>query len=114
MIDILEFIGIIYAFMVITFLFYLALMNLKRNKDKISRPMWIAVFPVYVGGIIANIVLMNFVVGTLFFLEIPRELVFTDRVKRHNYDSDGWRNDVANWFCANVLDPYDPDPMGHC
>lgn len=107
-------IGWIYLIMITTWLFYLALMNIKRNWKKISWPVRIlAAVPIAIVGIIIDVV-MNLVVGTLFFVELPHEWVFTDRVKRHKAESWNWRNRLAHWFCNNILDPFDPDHDGHC
>lgn len=50
----------------------------------------------------------NLVVGTLTFLELPHELLFTSRVKRHLRATDkGWRYEMAAWWAyqLNQIDP---------
>lgn len=48
----------------------------------------------------------NVVIGTVNFVELPRELLFTSRVARH-MASDGWRGKVASWWREqlNQIDP---------
>ena len=49
----------------------------------------------------------NVVVGTIAFRELPRELLFTSRVKRHLRHSRGSRQRRAKWWAdrLNELDP---------
>lgn len=48
----------------------------------------------------------NATAGTIMYLELPRELLFTSRTKRHR-DDEGWRGDVARWWKRqlNQIDP---------
>jgi len=93
---------------------YLSIMHLKSARDqgrltfgaKILGYPWLAI------GLVAD-VLFNVIVGSLLFLEPPRELLFTSRVSRLN-DSNSWRGKLARWFCRELLDPFDPDSDGHC
>ena len=39
----------------------------------------------------------NMVAGTIMYLELPHELMFTSRCKRHVSD-EGWRGSVARWW----------------
>jgi len=39
----------------------------------------------------------NMVAGTLMYLELPHELMFTVRCKRHVAD-EGWRGSIARWW----------------
>lgn len=98
--------------------FYVSMMGLKATRDrhlargrKIPLPFKVLAYPtIYLFGICD--VLFNATYGTLFFLEPPREWLFTARVSRWN-DTDGWRGKLARWFCENLLDPADPDGR-HC
>jgi hypothetical protein len=49
----------------------------------------------------------NAVGGTLMFLELPREWLFSSRVKRHFRQSGGWRFRLADWWARqlNAIDP---------
>ena len=88
--------------------FYLAVMNLKRAKDAgmLTRTAAVLGYPVlFVGWILDAFV--NVFVLTVVMLELPRELLVTTRLKRHNRYGHGWRKSFARWF-EPLLDPYDP------
>ena len=55
---------------------------------------------------------LNVVVGSLLFLDPPREWILTHRLKRHKHEG-GWRGRLATWICVNLLDTFDPDGR-HC
>jgi len=74
--------------------------------------------PLYYLGIALGLVgfvgdvLYNLTVGTVIFLEIPRELTLSSRMKRlHLRNIDDWRGKLAAWVCTNILNKY--DPTGH-
>lgn len=75
---------------------------------------WIDGFWYYISAAVALVsdVLFNFVFGTVSFLELPQEWLFTYRCSRHLKDR-GWRGKIARWFCRNFMDPFDPDGR-HC
>ena len=54
----------------------------------------------------------NLVWGTMIFLDIPREWLFTSRISRLN-DLSTWRGELARWVCRELLDPFDPEGE-HC
>lgn len=89
--------------------FYLAVMNLKRVRDAGKLSPWALRFgyPVLLLGYVLD-VLVNWFVVTLLLLEFPQETTVTARLKRHNKDSDGWRKAVVQFF-EPLLDPFDPD-----
>jgi len=89
--------------------FYLAVMNLKRVRDAGKLSPWALRFgyPVLLIGYVLD-VLVNWFVVTLLLLEIPQETTVTARLKRHNRDSSGWRKAVVSFF-EPLLDPFDPD-----
>lgn len=51
-------------------------------------------------------VLWNWLIGSFIFLEIPRELLFTSRVKRH-VRGVGWRQHKAQKW-ARIMNKIDP------
>lgn len=57
-------------------------------------------------------VLFNITIGTLLFMELPREWTFSQRVGRYKRRID-WREPLATWICANLLDPFEVDGA-HC
>ena len=91
---------------------YLAIMNLKRNKDKMSIVAKCLAYPWLWIGLIMDMC-YNFTVGTILFLEPPREILMTTRLNRHLAVGVDWRRHIAKWFCANLLDPFDPAGR-HC
>lgn len=58
-------------------------------------------------------VFANLTVASLVFLELPRELLVTDRLKRHMHKSKGWRFWLARYICDHLLDVFDPSG-DHC
>lgn len=87
---------------------YLAVMNLKRAKDAglLSKTAIALGTPVLIVGYLLDFALNVFVM-TLVMLELPRETTVSERLKRHNQTSTGWRLAVVRWF-EPLLDPYDP------
>lgn len=94
----------------VLWVFYLAVMNLKRAKDAgtISRmALWLG-YPILLVGLLLDW-MVNVVVFTALFVELPAtftELV-TGRLKRHAYQP-GWRSSLAEWFAEHLLDDFDP------
>lgn len=88
--------------------FYLAVMNLKRAKDAgLLTPTAKAFgYPVLFLGLLLDFIANVFVL-TLLLAELPREGTVTSRLKRHNATSTGWRKAVAAW-AEPLLDPFDP------
>lgn len=97
--------GLSYALWV----FYLAVMNLKRVKDagKLGKVALVLGTPVLVVGLVLDL-LVNVLVMTVLLLEIPQETTVTARLKRHKRESTGWRLRVTNWFASELLDHFDP------
>jgi hypothetical protein len=87
--------------------FYLAVMNLKRAKDAglLSKTAMALGYPVLIVGYLLDC-FVNVFVLTWLLLELPRETTVTSRLKRHNKGT-GWRKAVAAW-AEPLLDPYDP------
>lgn len=92
-----------------TWLLYQAVMNLQRARDNgtLPRPAYYLGLPILAVGLFWDF-LTNVTVVNLIFLERPRELLITSRLERHAFGPDGWRKNLARWFAANLLDPFDP------
>ena len=103
-------VGILYLTAVL-WVMYLAVMNLKRNQDSLTLPAKLFGYPVYWTGLFIDI-LYNLVIGTILFIQLPHELLFTTRLER-NINDDSWRGKFARYFCDNLLDPFDPAGF-HC
>ncbi len=97
-----------FALLYATWIFYLAVMNLKRAKDagKLTMPAMVMGYPVLFVGLALDC-LLNLTVCTILFLELPREGLVTARLKRL-VASTGWRAVLARWFAASLLDAFDP------
>lgn len=89
-------------------IFYLAVMSLKRSRDAglLTRTAYAFGLPVLALGLVLDF-LANVLVLTVLLFELPREGTVTSRLKRHNATSTGWRKAVAAW-AEPLLDPYDP------
>lgn len=108
-------VGFILSFFLMSYMwvFYLAIMNLKRNRKSLTPLAKVVAYPMVALGLISD-VLFNFTFGTLFFLELPKELLMTTRLQRHlNDNKNDWRDRNAQWFCHNFLNPFDSSG-NHC
>lgn len=108
------YIGLSLAITYALFIFYAAVMNIKRVKDagKLTTIGKVLGYPTLVIGLFLDL-LVNVFVMTVVLLEIPREMTVTGRLKRHHLESigeswiDKWRMGVVKFF-EPVLDPLDP------
>lgn len=94
--------------------FFLAVMALKRAKDegKIYRghdAYYLAISVLWIGFVLDFLV--NVFFASIIFLEPPFELTVTERVARWKKEG-GYRGDLARWMCAKILDPFQIG--GHC
>lgn len=112
MTDILSIAFDVYLIAMITLVFYLAIMNLKRNRARINKTNGFFFGQIIIVGLLFDVA-MNLIVGTIFFRELPKELLFTSRLQRHLKESHGWRLRMAAWWCEHLLDPFDPAGT-HC
>jgi len=88
---------------------YLAVMNLQRARDAgtLTRPAYCLGLPLLYFGLLVDC-LVNVIPVSVLFLELPRELLVTQRLTRHAHDVDGWRKRLAIWFAYHLLDTFDP------
>lgn len=89
-------------------IFFLAVMNLKRAKEagQLSRTAKFFGYPVVWVGYLLD-AFVNFTLMTLIMGEFPKEMLVTDRLARHHKESTGWRLAIVLWF-EPLLDPYAP------
>ena len=89
------------------YVFYCAVMNIKRvrDMDKLTTLGKVFGYPTLIIGLILDL-LVNVFVMSIILIEAPRELTVTSRLKRHQA-STGWRLAVVKFF-EPVLDPLDP------
>ena len=88
---------------------YVAMMNIERSSMQNALP-WQAKLMVYPTMLVFDIIefIANVFVCTLIFLDIPRELTVSDRLRRYyiNQERSGWRMVIVN-FIKPMLDPFD-------
>lgn len=96
-------------------IFYLAIMALYRAKKEntISKVALILGYPVLIIGAFLDL-LINVIICSVIFLEVPREFLVTQRLTRHIKESKDYKQKIAKWICSNLLDSFDPSNNGHC
>ena len=59
---------------------------------------------------------INFTIATVWFHELPHSVgeLVTDRLQRYMKGPPGRKQRNARSICAHLLDPFDPNPNGHC
>ena len=99
---------------VVTYIGYIKIMRLKRIRDAENKDLeWyhkLYGYPLLVIGIILD-TLLNVIVGTIIFVEFPREFLLTPRLDRWGREDDGYRGKFARFVCKYMLNPFDE---GHC
>lgn len=106
----------LYLSMFITWLFYLAVMHIKKFRDQLTFVGKLFAYPMLYIGLFIDII-FNITSGTVFFFEPPMEFLFTSRCQRHleskktNFYA-RYQKRVAKFFCSKFMDPYDEN--GHC
>lgn len=110
----LKFAGGAFLIMYALWLYYLAVMSLKRARDTGAMTVWAQRlgYPILAIGYALDFAVNIFVLSFLLF-EAPRELLVTARLSRHIKSDPGYRQQFSAWVCANLLDAYDPSGC-HC
>ena len=92
---------------------YLAAVNLWDNRSLTSK--WVLVFGSPVLAVMLSIdFMMQISLFTLMFLDLPREPLVTDRLKRYRaITTPNWRTTIATIMCTQLLNPFDPTKH-HC
>lgn len=115
-IDLLKYIalgaGFLYLLFYGTWIFYTSLMHIKKHRETLKAKagvIWHGLYPVAVVALLMD-VLFNFTWGTLYFRELPKELLFTTRCQRH-MKGKGIQLMRAERVCIYLLNPFDE---GHC
>ena len=86
-----------YATLFVSWILYLAVMNLKAHRAELGPVAKVHAYALLVIGLVVDLFLTA-VVGSALFLAPPRESTFTGRLKRHKLEG-GWRGAVASWIC---------------
>ena len=97
----------------ITWILYIAGMNIVRVWDDLRLPIKILLSPALIAFLLLDVVFINFIVLTLLFKEIPREWLATTRLKRHARGSSPSQKKKALIFCGWLLNKFDPTGQ-HC
>jgi len=113
-ITLLSFLG----FLLLSWVFYIALMNLRAVRDRLHPHVKVAGYIVLGLGLMLDLVLA-WLIGPLIFLvttgevknSLPRELTFTAQLKRHRR-AGGLCAARAAYWCENWLNPFVVG--GHC
>lgn len=110
MIDIILLIIAGYLLLSFTFVFYIAVMHMKKLKDEIDLRVKVIAGPAVIIGL-GFYLILNITVGTVLFLQVPNSLQFTSRCERNLKKRDGsWRYLQAVWWC-DLLSIFD---RPHC
>lgn len=101
------------TYMLICWVWYLAVMQLAAKRDQLRGVVRaLAVLVLWIGLFLDFI--LTVIIGSIIFLSWPGEWKFTDRLERHLMrDSAHWRYKEARWICDNLLNPFDPKGR-HC
>lgn len=105
-----------YLYLVVCWLFYLAIMHLTENRSKAHGIVLFHGYLIYWMGRLIGL-LLNTVLFSVLFVDFPRELTATARLNRYlrvDQERKGWRARLAYWFCSRWFDPFDHKPEGHC
>ena len=88
---------------------YVAVMRLMQVRDAghLTTAMKAIGYPALVVGLLLDLI-VNTVVATLIFLEMPKEWTVSARLTRHS-ESTGWRQRVAIAIRSALLDNIDPN-----
>ena len=93
----------------ILFWMYKGVMWLRARRDKLSTLDKVWAYPFVWLGFFLDVV-YNIFFATIKYRDLPREFLFTSRLKRYKAGEDGWRKDEAEYICS-ILNKYDE---GHC
>jgi len=94
----------------VTWLFYIAITHLSMVWRNLH---WFAkanAIPAAIIGIALDVA-VNMIVGTVMFIDPPREWMFTTRLKRMKKSGSPWRRRIAYWICEHALNQFQ---RNHC
>lgn len=94
----------------VLWIIFAAVMRLKQVRDagKLTLAMKVFGYPALALGLIVDFI-VNVVLGTLVFLQLPHEMTLSSRLWKLSNGTDGWRKDWAFWIRSNLLDAVDPE-----
>lgn len=106
-------VAIIYLFVLVCWALYLSVMQLRRVRDSLHPVAKANAHVLLFIGLLFDLVL-NVVIGSILFWDVPREWTLTKRLKRCHIEFAGtWRVSIARWICAHLLNQFD-STGDHC
>jgi hypothetical protein len=114
MIDLLNSIVVLILYLYSFWIVYIGVMGIYRAylDNRLSKVVLYLLCPFILIGIIMD-VFANLFVAPIIFMDMPKELLVTTRLTRYKRDDKGWRYNLANVICINLLDVFDPTGK-HC
>ncbi len=93
----------------VLWLHFVACMRLKMVRDAglLTTPMKVFGYPVLAMGLVIDF-FVNVCIGTVLFLELPREYTLSGRLWRLSNGSPSWRQRLALAIRSGLLDAIDP------
>ena len=105
--------GISATLLFVTFILYSAIVHFDINKDKLYEKSlfvrWTCYAILFIGLVFDS--LLNWLFLTITYCELPKEFLSTSRIRRHKFNSGGFRYIQSLWWCENWLTPLYPK---HC
>jgi hypothetical protein len=101
----------LYAFLVVCWTLYLAIMNIAAHRDQMGPVAKAHAYILLIFGYLCDFVL-NMIV-CLVFLRLPQDFLLTGTLKRTIINDNGWRCAVASWICTTLLNAFDSKGR-HC
>lgn len=102
----------IYAYILLVdlylfFIMYIVSMGIIRThkEGNLNPILWGLCLPFVAIGLLLDFI-NNMIIFTLLFLELPKELLVTSRLKRHAVQQT-FRGKLARWIGNNILNPFD-------
>lgn len=99
---------LLYAYLL--WVLFLAVMALQWKWHELAKTIKVIAIPAVLLAVTLDVV-FNITIGTILFLELPGQWTFSQRVGEYKKRID-WREPIAFWICANLLDPFEVG--GHC
>lgn len=89
------------------FIMYVSSMGMIRahKEGKLNAVLWALCSPFVAVSWIVDVI-HNLTLFTLLYLELPRELTVTDRLKRH-VTQHTFRGKLSRWIAETILNPFD-------
>lgn len=89
---------------------YVAVMRLMQVRDAghLTSAMKAIGYPALFVGLLLDLI-VNTIVATAIFVELPKELTVSSRLTRHSERGEGWRKRVALAIRTALLDNIDPN-----